>query len=104
MRRTDLAAIALAIGAAFILYSVKHDTRQVEMRVQARERLLDKTQADIAVLEAERAYLARPERIDGLARAMGLQPISETQYSGVETTSDDGISALLRGPGEGGRR
>lgn len=97
MRRSGFSAIVLAIGAAFALYSVKHDTRLVEMRVQAQERRLDKIQSDIAVLQAERAWLARPERIDRLARDMGLRPITEAQYSGIENPNDDLISELLRG-------
>ncbi len=97
MRRSGFSAVALAIGAAFALYSVKHDTRLVEVRVQGQERRLEKIQSDIAVLQAERAWLARPERIDHMARGMGLRPISEAQYSGIENPNDDGIAELLRG-------
>jgi cell division protein FtsL len=97
MRRSGFWAVALAIGAAFALYSVKHDTRLIELRVQTQERRLEKIQSDIAVLQAERAWLARPERIDQMARGMGLRPIAESQYSGIENPNDDGISELLRG-------
>jgi hypothetical protein len=37
-------------------------------------------EGDIAVLKAEKAYLARPERIEALAKKQGLGPIAGTQY------------------------
>ena len=49
-------------------------------RVQGKERALEKLEADIAILKAERAHLARPDRIEKLARKQGLGPIREQQY------------------------
>jgi hypothetical protein len=34
----------------------------------------------VAILAAERAHLARPERLEPLARLIGLAPIAGSQY------------------------
>lgn len=80
-----LAIIAgvLTIAAATGLYALKHDTRRIEVEVQATERALEKAESDIAALKAERAWLGRPERIDELARAQGLGPIRPEQYGRI---------------------
>ncbi|HVY41716.1 MAG TPA: cell division protein FtsL [Hyphomicrobiaceae bacterium] len=82
-----LAVIAAfgALGMAFALYGVKYDTRRLEARVQVDERTVERLQGDIAVLKAERAYLARPERIEKLARKQGLGEIRESQYVQIES-------------------
>ena len=97
--RLHLAAAALAVGSAFALYAIKHDTRLLELRVQAQERSLDKLEVDIAVIKAERAWLGRPERIEALARGAGLRPIAEGQYQAIQSSATDGISQLLRSGG-----
>ena len=80
LRLLSVAAMALTIASAFGLYRIKYDTRQLEAKLQAGERAIEKMEGDIAVLKAEKAYLARPERIEALARKQGLQPIGERQY------------------------
>jgi cell division protein FtsL len=79
----SLIAVLLTFGSVFGLYALKYDARRLESEVQAKERTLEKLQADIAVLRAERAYLGRPERIEELARAQGLEPIRRQQYVDV---------------------
>ena len=74
MRIVNLAAFALALASAFLLYGINYDTRQLEARVQGEERAIEEARNDIAVLKAERAHLGRPERIEPLARAQGLRP------------------------------
>ncbi|HWB46745.1 MAG TPA: cell division protein FtsL [Hyphomicrobiaceae bacterium] len=74
----------LTLASAFGLYAVKYDTRRLEAKVQAQERALEKARNDVTVLTAERAHLARPERIEPLARQYGLAPISAKQYLRVE--------------------
>jgi cell division protein FtsL len=81
MRIIILGALMLTLASAFILYSSNYDTRQLEARVEAQERAIEKTRGDIAVLKAERAHLARPERIEPLARGLGLGPASEQQLA-----------------------
>jgi cell division protein FtsL len=80
LRKLNVVLVALSLASAFTLYLVKHDTRQLDARVQADERVLDRLENDIAVLKAERAHLARPDRIDKLARTLGLVPIGARQY------------------------
>lgn len=79
MRLYILAALAFALVSAFALYGINYDTRQLERRVQTKERAIKKARRDIAILKAERAHLGRPERIEPLARAQGLRPATERQ-------------------------
>ena len=81
MRSSTITAAFLALAGAFLLYSLNYDTRLIEARVQAAERTAEVARSDIAVLKAERAHLARPERIEALARAQGLKPPSEKQFA-----------------------
>jgi cell division protein FtsL len=81
MRMINLAAFALAVASAFLLYGINYDTRLLESRVQGEERAIDEARNDIAVLKAERAHLARPERIEPIARGQGLQPAAEQQLA-----------------------
>ncbi len=81
MRLVNLAAFALALASAFLLYGINYDTRLLEARVQGEERAIDEARNDIAVLKAERAHLGRPERIEPIARAQGLQPAAERQLA-----------------------
>ncbi len=94
-RLLTLTAGFLALSSACSLYGLNYDTRRIEARVHGQERTLEKAEADIAVLKAERAYLGRPERIDALARAQGLAPVKESQYLRVGEAFDDGIARIL---------
>jgi cell division protein FtsL len=79
MRTLNLGIMALTLASAFVLYGINYDTRLMDQRLQEKERAIEKARGDIAVLKAERAHLARPERIEALARAQGLVPASERQ-------------------------
>jgi cell division protein FtsL len=92
MRLIILGALILTIASAFVLYSSNYDTRQLEARVTEQERAIDKARGDIAVLKAERAHLGRPERIELLARGLGLGPASEQQLA---ATPDDALARAL---------
>ena len=72
------------LASAVALYAIKHDTRRLEMRMLAQERALERTQNDVTVLTAERAHLARPARLEVLARAIGMAPITAEQYLRVD--------------------
>ena len=85
LRLVSVAAAFLTLAAAFALYSFKYDTRALEVAVQAGERRLEKLETDIAVLKAERAYLARPDRLEKLARKQGLGSIRQDQYADIGT-------------------
>jgi cell division protein FtsL len=79
-RIVTVGTVLLAVTSAFVLYAISYETRQLEWRVGALTRTVDKTRLDIAILRAERAYLARPDRIEKIARANGLAPIAPHQY------------------------
>jgi cell division protein FtsL len=81
MRLVNLAAFALALASAFLLYGINYDARLLEARVQGEEHSIDEARNDIAVLKAERAHLARPERIEPIACAQGLQPAAQQQLA-----------------------
>jgi len=93
MRLHILSALALALASAFALYGINYDTRQLERRMLAKERAIKKARNDIAVLKAERAHLARPDRIESLARAQGLRPATERQlFAGPDEAMADVFS------------
>lgn len=79
MRLHVITGVFLALASAFMLYGLNYDTRRLEQSVQAQERAAEQARGDIAVLKAERAHLARPERIEPLARSQGLRPASDRQ-------------------------
>jgi cell division protein FtsL len=90
LRIVNVILMASALAAALALTVFKQDTRQLEARVESRERRLDQLTADIAVLRAERAYAARPDRLEKLARDLGLKPIQPEQYVRVGNPSPAG--------------
>ena len=51
------------------------------MSVQTLEHNIEKTRLDIAVLKADRAHLARPERLAAFARVLGLEPAKGSQFA-----------------------
>lgn len=88
MRSATISALFMAIAGAFLLYGLNYDTRLIEARVRAAEQSAEAARNDIAVLKAERAHLARPERIEPIARAQGLRPPAGSQFAGEEGASD----------------
>jgi cell division protein FtsL len=93
MRIIILGALMLTLASAFVLYSSNYDTRQLEARVEQQERAIEKTRGDIAVLKAERAHLARPGRIEPLARSLGLGPATEQQLAATPDNALDKATA-----------
>ena len=86
-RLAAVGTVLLAVASAFVLYAVTYDTRRLEHHVASQARAIDKAHLDIAVLRAECAYLARPERIEEMARKAGLAPIDPRQ---IEVLSSSG--------------
>ena len=84
MRIIILTAIVLA-GLGTTLYQVKTgiDERQAELRRLQAE--IAATQRDIAVLEAEWAFLSRPDRVMNLsASLLDMEPISRDRILPLE--------------------
>lgn len=90
MRLLNVTAFFFAIASALLLYGLNYDTRRLEAEVQAKEQLADRARDDIAVLKAERGALARPDRIDAIARQLGLSPPRVDQFvNGREVSALD---------------
>jgi cell division protein FtsL len=89
-------AVVLALASAFALYGIDYSTRRLEARVIELERSASTADAHITALKAERAYLARPERIEPLARSIGMGPPSARQF----VTSDQLPREMLPTPSE----
>lgn len=88
MRLLNLAAFCFAVASALLLYGLNYDTRRLEASVQAQERAADKARSDIAILKAERSHLSRPDRIDPLARNIGLLPPRPDQLATAAELSE----------------
>jgi cell division protein FtsL len=96
MHPLTVSAAFLAISSAFLLYGLSYDTRQLEAQVAAQERLADQARSDISVLKAERAHLTRPDRIEPLARAQGLAPVTDRQIADQGPDSGLQTGAIAR--------
>ena len=77
-------AMLLAAVSAVALYAITYDTRRLEARVHAMEKELEKAEGDIVAGRAELAHLTRPERIEPIARALGLRAPSRQQFVAEE--------------------
>jgi cell division protein FtsL len=88
-RALNFCLLLCTVASAFALYALKYDTRRLELEVQAQERTVEKVEAEIGVLKAEYAHLARPERIEALARGLGLAPVTGRQYLRLDTGTRD---------------
>ncbi|MCB0059006.1 MAG: hypothetical protein KDE45_18340 [Caldilineaceae bacterium] len=93
MRLIMLSSIFLALSGAVFLYALNNETRALESRVQAHERQAATLRSDIAVLKAERAHLARPDRIEPAARALGLEPPRPAQFADAIITGSAGAGS-----------
>ena len=96
MHPLTVSAAFLAISSAFLLYGLSYDTRQLEARVASQERLAERARSDISVLKAERAHLARPDRIEPLARAQGLVPMTDQHVAETAPKGDIQTGAISR--------
>jgi len=88
-----IGALGLTLAAAVALYAESTSTRRLEIKVLGDERRQQRLEDDIAVLRAEKAWLARPSRIEAAARAIGMRPALERQYVHVEDIIDHGSSS-----------
>lgn len=82
MHTLTFAAVFLVLSSALLLYGLNYDTRLIESGVAASEHSADRLRADIAVMRAERAHLSRPDRIDPMARSLGMRPTEPRQIAG----------------------
>lgn len=87
LRTLQAMAVTITVLSAFWLYHQGYETRRLETQVTSDERTLERLAHDIAVLEAERAYLSRPARIEPLARMLGLRPATPDQLAIAPTAT-----------------
>lgn len=88
MRLLNITAFFFAIASALLLYGLNYETRRLEAEMQGKERLAASARDDIAVLKAERGHLARPDRIDVLARQLGFAPPKPDQFRNGRMVSE----------------
>ena len=73
-------AAGMALLSAFALYAISYQTRQLSETNQTAEKRIKDLGRDIAILRAERSYLTRPERLEPLARKLGMRPVRGDQF------------------------
>jgi cell division protein FtsL len=78
-RLTALSLFAAMISAG-ALYAISYDTRRIAAKVHALEKATERAEADIAAARAELSHLSRPDRIEPLARAMGMAQPTAKQF------------------------
>ncbi|MFY0611053.1 MAG: cell division protein FtsL [Hyphomicrobiaceae bacterium] len=73
-------AVGAALLSAFALYAISYQTRQISDANQMVDKRIKELNRDIAILRAERSFLTRPERLEPLARKLGLRPVRGDQF------------------------
>ena len=96
LRSVNAVLMLLVASAAFALYAIKYDARRIDADVAQIERRMERLEDDIAVLKAERAHLARPVRIEKLARDLGLRMPDARQFVHIDDLI--GARATVRKP------
>jgi cell division protein FtsL len=79
MRFLTTLSVAAMLISAIALHMINYQTRQLEQDVRRAELKRDKFLEDIAILRADRAFLARPARIEAAARILGMRPADISQ-------------------------
>jgi cell division protein FtsL len=91
-------SVVLALGSAFALYGIDYSTRNLENHGIGLERAATTAETQINALKAERAHLARPERIEPLARALGMAPPTARQFVTTDQLAQDMQPPAPRAP------
>lgn len=80
MRLSSMVWVVVVVCAASLLYSVKYRVQAMDEEIAAIRRQIAEERAAIHVLNAEWAFLSRPERIRVLAeRHLDMQPMDGKQ-------------------------
>ncbi len=80
LRFFTFGAVVIALTSAFVLYTINTQTRRIALEISTKQRLKSGLINRIATLKAERAFLARAERIAPAAEALGMRPASGDQF------------------------
>lgn len=80
MRLSSVVWLAVIACAAALLYSVKYRVQAMDEEIVALRRQIETERAAVHVLQAEWAYLTRPERVRKLAHAhLDVRPATGQQ-------------------------
>ncbi len=91
MRSLCLLAFGCLAGLLLYTYDLKFKTRQLEAHAQTLVSELQDESDFLALMRAEAGYLARPERIEDMARKdLKLEPIAPAQLVAWKTVVTDG--------------
>lgn len=80
MRFPGFIVFGVLIALALLVYDLKHATRRLEARTLELARTIAEERDNLAVMRAEWAHVARPERIEALARQhLDLRPVAASR-------------------------
>jgi cell division protein FtsL len=80
MKTGTLVLVLMAVLAGAALFRIKYEVRELEDRLAGLDRAVLGQQQALQVLNAEWAYLDRPQRIETLgARLLGMAPLRRDQ-------------------------
>ena len=97
MRTLCLMALGCLAGLLFYTYDLKFKTRQLEARALALAGELQDESDFLALMRAETGYLARPERIEDMARRdLKLEPIAPSQLVPWKAVVADGETRVAQ--------
>ena len=95
LRLTSLLAFGFLSGLVILIYDMKFETRRLENRAQMLARAIEDEKDNVALMRAEWSHVARPERVEQLAReTLDLQPVKPAQI----VNHQDFLDALSRRP------
>src|SRR3712207_3343075 len=92
----SLLAFGFLAGLVILIYDMKFETRRLEGKAQQLQRAIEDEKDNVALMRAEWSHVARPERVETLAREVlaDLQPVKAAQI--VE--QQDFLDVLARRP------
>jgi cell division protein FtsL len=85
IQRSHILGFIGLVGFAFALYWAKAEAQSAREQVVSLQNEVDKQRRDVRTLEAEVAWLQRPDRIEATARTkMGLVPSKAEQTASLD--------------------
>lgn len=79
LRFLTITIFVVTLGMAGVLYKIKYDTRSLQLETVQLQQKIAVEQQQLAVLKAEWSILTQPQRIEALAKSIGLKPLSPKQ-------------------------
>lgn len=91
----SLLAFGFLAGLVILIYDMKFETRRLEARAQQLQRAIEDEKDNVALMRAEWSHVARPERLEALAReVLSLEPVKPAQI----VNQQDFLEVLNRRP------